>query len=76
MIEDLNGSGMRALANQPYLGIDDGLTTHFRIIFLADVYAGIEIEINNRFTRLSARTQSRWLENLSTAISSSVVRLT
>lgn len=31
--------------NEPYLGTDDGLTTHLRTVFSADRYAGVEIEI-------------------------------
>jgi len=35
--------------NEPYLGIDDGLTTHLRRRFAADRYLGIELEVNQRF---------------------------
>jgi predicted N-formylglutamate amidohydrolase len=31
--------------NEPYLGTDDGLTTHLRTVFPAAGYAGIEIEV-------------------------------
>jgi len=35
--------------NEPYLGIDDGLTSHLRRRFAADRYLGIELEVNQRF---------------------------
>jgi hypothetical protein len=35
--------------NKPYLGIDDGLTTYLRTIYPDSRYAGIEIEINQKF---------------------------
>lgn len=35
--------------NEPYLGIDDGLTTYLRSRFPDPEYLGIEIEINQRF---------------------------
>ena len=33
--------------NQPYLGTDDGLTTHLRSVFDAAAYIGIEVEVRN-----------------------------
>lgn len=35
--------------NQPYLGIDDGFTTYLRTKFKDDSYAGIEVEVNQKF---------------------------
>lgn len=35
--------------NRPYLGKDDGFTTHLRTLFDPDHYLGIELEINQRF---------------------------
>lgn len=35
--------------NQPYLGTDDGFTTHLRSLYNDDQYLGIEIEINQKF---------------------------
>lgn len=35
--------------NQPYLGTDDGFTTHLRSLYPDDQYLGIEIEINQKF---------------------------
>jgi predicted N-formylglutamate amidohydrolase len=35
--------------NEPYLGIDDGLTTYLRSQFSDDWYSGIEIEVNQKY---------------------------
>ncbi len=35
--------------NQPYAGIDDGFTTYLRTKFADEDYAGIEIEINQKY---------------------------
>ncbi len=48
-------SRCRVELNQPYLGIDDGLTTAMRSQFPDGHYAGIELEINSRLRR---RTQA------------------
>ncbi len=40
--------GMRVRRNYPYRGIADGFATHLRKRYAADVYAGIEIEINQK----------------------------
>lgn len=37
--------GLRVRDNQPYLGTDDGLTTHLRSVFPEAAYAGVEVEI-------------------------------
>ncbi len=39
----------RVRMNYPYLGTSDGLTTFLRTQFPVDCYAGIELEINQRF---------------------------
>jgi predicted N-formylglutamate amidohydrolase len=39
---------MRIVFNEPYKGIDDGLTTYLRTVFPDDRYSGIEIEINQK----------------------------
>lgn len=36
---------LRIRDNEPYLGTDDGLTTHLRTVFPCDDYAGIEVEV-------------------------------
>ena len=35
--------------NYPYLGTDDGFTTHLRTLFPDEKYAGIEVEINQKY---------------------------
>lgn len=37
------------LFNEPYLGTDDGFTTHLRTLFNDGRYLGIEIEVNQKF---------------------------
>ncbi len=52
---------LRIELNQPYLGIDDGLTTAMRMLFADHDYAGIELEINHRIMRRSERgRQALW----------------
>jgi predicted N-formylglutamate amidohydrolase len=41
--------------NQPYLGIDDGFATYLRTKFRDDDYAGIEIEINQKYSSSEER---------------------
>ncbi|TVQ75708.1 MAG: N-formylglutamate amidohydrolase [Phycisphaeraceae bacterium] len=50
--------GMRVRFNEPYLGIDDGLTTAMRNRFSGDVYAGVEVEIRQGLI-LRSRDQRR-----------------
>ena len=40
---------LKVMDNEPYLGIDDGLTSYFRSIYKDDQYLGIEIEVNQKF---------------------------
>jgi len=35
--------------NEPYLGIDDGFTTYLRTKFSDDAYAGVEVEVTQRY---------------------------
>jgi predicted N-formylglutamate amidohydrolase len=39
--------------NEPYRGIDDGFTTYLRTRFPDERYAGIEVEVNQKFDRLA-----------------------
>lgn len=41
-------TGLRIAFNEPYRGIDDGLTTSLREVFPPGRYAGIEIELNQK----------------------------
>lgn len=45
----LSLSGLAIRLNEPYRGIDDGFTTWLRRKYPDDEYAGIEIEINQKF---------------------------
>ena len=49
---------LRVRLNQPYNGTDDGLTTHLRTLHPDEGYAGIELEVNQRFVRAGG---PRWL---------------
>jgi predicted N-formylglutamate amidohydrolase len=40
---------LRIRRNAPYRGVDDGLTRGMRVVFGDAVYAGIEIEVSQRF---------------------------
>jgi predicted N-formylglutamate amidohydrolase len=53
---------LRIRRNYPYRGSTDGATTHFRKLFADQVYAGVEIEINQRFPRGPDRKQWRALQ--------------
>ncbi|MBY0588500.1 N-formylglutamate amidohydrolase [bacterium] len=51
---DTEHPGLRLRRNYPYRGTSDGFTTQLRKIHPGDVYAGIELEVNQRFP-LAAR---------------------
>jgi predicted N-formylglutamate amidohydrolase len=55
--------------NTPYKGTDDGLTTHLRARLPDSVYAGLELEVNQRFVRAGGE---RWLA-LQRAIARSLI---
>ena len=40
--------------NEPYKGTDDGFTTYLRTKFVDSMYAGIEVELNQKFVDLEA----------------------
>ncbi|TWU46999.1 N-formylglutamate amidohydrolase [Rubripirellula reticaptiva] len=48
---------VRAVANQPYAGTDDGFTTALRQKFADSNYLGIEVEISHRFWKRSPQSQ-------------------
>jgi predicted N-formylglutamate amidohydrolase len=67
---------LRLRRNQPYKGTDDGLTTALRKNFAAQSYAGIELEVSQRFPRAAARgSRARW-ERLMAALATSLLRAT
>lgn len=49
---------MRVRRNYPYAGKADGLTSHLRQRFPSNVYAGIEVEVNQRFVLAGGRSWS------------------
>lgn len=57
--------------NQPYRGTDDGLTSHLRARLPDAVYAGIELEVNQRFPR---RPGPAW-DRLRRAVADSLTEL-
>ncbi len=70
LVSGLAASDSRSLANEPYLGIDDGLTTSLRSKFADCQYSGIELELNNRFSKRSENTQAIWCERIAGVIRS------
>lgn len=65
---------LRVRRNQPYKGTDDGLTTALRSNFAAQSYAGIELEVSQRFPRAARRgSTARW-KRLMGALSASLIR--
>jgi predicted N-formylglutamate amidohydrolase len=40
---------LRVMANQPYAGTDDGLTSWLRTLFKPTSYVGIEVEVSHRY---------------------------
>jgi predicted N-formylglutamate amidohydrolase len=52
--------------NEPYKGVDDGFTTHLRTVFADETYAGIELEINQKYndTRELAAIQSALIKSI------------
>jgi len=52
--------------NEPYKGTDDGFTTHLRTVFPNNAYAGIELEINQKYNETKELTvlQSALLKSL------------
>lgn len=52
---------VRVRANQPYLGVDDGLTTALRDRFPGIAYAGIEVELRQGFLLAEPATDVAWV---------------
>lgn len=50
--------------NQPYLGTDDGLTTYLRTRTAPDRYAGIELEVSQRFARAGGDRWARIVQGI------------
>lgn len=58
--------------NYPYLGTADGFTSHLRFFYGSDVYAGIELEVNQRWPQGNAAKwnalQADLVQSLRTAL--------
>lgn len=50
---------IRVVFNEPYFGTDDGLTTYLRTQYCDTLYAGIEIEINQKWVHKPVFTMIR-----------------
>lgn len=53
--------------NQPYKGTDDGLTTLLRTFFPDEAYAGLELEVNQRFVLEDATKWPQFCEQIAEA---------
>jgi len=60
----------RIHANEPYKGTDDGFTTYLRTRFSGEEYAGIEIEVNQKFA------ESAQIEKIVLAIQEALLSIT
>lgn len=58
--------GFSIAMNEPYKGTDDGFTTYLRTVFYDHHYAGIEVEVNQKFvdTKDFVKIQSALLQAL------------
>ncbi|MEP7056410.1 MAG: N-formylglutamate amidohydrolase [Caldimonas sp.] len=66
---------LRLRRNYPYIGKSDGLTYRLRRRYAADVYAGIELEVNQRFVQRGGRPWPKLrrtlIESLQSALAAS-----
>ena len=60
--------GLRVRCNYPYAGRADGLTTHLRRAFPDRRYAGLELEINQRFPLQGGRDWARLRRTVAAAL--------
>lgn len=60
----LQAPEIRVRFNYPYLGKNDGLTTHLRKTYRSSRYAGIELEVNQRFPLSLDRHDWLGLQNI------------
>jgi predicted N-formylglutamate amidohydrolase len=66
---------LRLCRNEPYRGTSDGLTAALRKNFPAQSYAGIELEVSQRFPRAASRgSTARW-RRLMGALGDSLLRV-
>jgi predicted N-formylglutamate amidohydrolase len=59
---------LRVRRNYPYTGTSDGFTAHLRRHFAAVDYAGVELEVNQRWVAPSGRKWSELREQLSASL--------
>lgn len=55
--------------NYPYLGVSDGLTTHLRRSLGTEKYAGLELEVNQRWFRSGGDSWRRLKADLAESLS-------
>ncbi len=60
--------------NYPYLGTDDGHTTLLRTVYPDPQYAGIELEVNQKWVRGSGRRVAKLLMTLRQSLSETITR--
>ena len=61
--------------NYPYLGIADGLTTFLRRRLAADRYAGLELEVNQRWFRRGGRAWQQLTADLAESLGDSLTQV-
>lgn len=61
---------LRIRRNAPYKGTDDGLTTHLRTLTDPGRYAGIELEVNQRFPRRAGPAWERTMSAIADSLRS------
>lgn len=59
---------LRLRRNYPYRGVADGLTTWLRKRLPANQYAGIELEVNQRWPRRGSRAWQKLMENIAKSL--------
>jgi predicted N-formylglutamate amidohydrolase len=66
---------LRIRRNKPYKGTDDGLTTHLRARLPDRRYAGIELEVNQRFPRRAGPAWSALQESIAASLRAALLAL-
>ncbi|MBL7870655.1 MAG: N-formylglutamate amidohydrolase [Cyclobacteriaceae bacterium] len=60
--------GMKIKLNEPYKGTDDGFTTELRKQFALNQYAGIELEVSQKYTTDLSTIQDKILASIQTVV--------
>jgi predicted N-formylglutamate amidohydrolase len=66
---------LRIRRNRPYRGTDDGLTTHLRTRFPAARYAGLELEVSQRFSRRGGRSWAAIQDGITASLHAALIGL-